>query len=332
MTTPLVNQNFVTRVSLKIYQYLKKRVENPRWFVMLVTSRFKNVPLLKNFFLKPHSIKKNNKGNYSLFPEMNVDDVVKSLKQESFYLGLKLPKDILQEIQEFASSTNCYGDGEYSLGFCYSEKEKAEAKLGRTFKRGDYFNSNLLCTAIKKLTNDPNLLEIAAKYLGGSPVLTGTRLWWLFAVNEQDKHLLVDKMTFLSTDNTTKEGAYFFHYDLDDYYFLKMFFYIVDVDLDNGAHVCVRGSHNKKKLAHLLSLFRRRSDQDIIDFYGAENVLPICGKAGFGFAEDTFCFHKAMVPTHRDRLMLQIQFALTDYGNHNDLIEPSALKKIFKAV
>lgn len=85
----------------------------------------------------------------------------------------------------------------------------------------------------------------------------------------------------------------------------------------------------KKKLAHILSFFRRRSDQGIVEDYGAENVVPICGPAGFGFVEDTFCFHKATPPTRRDRLMLQIQFALNDYENNNDLVDSSLLKNIF---
>lgn len=66
---------------------------------------------------------------------------------------------------------------------------------------------------------------------------------------------------------------------------------------------------------------------DIVKYYGADNVVPICGKAGFGFAEDTFCFHKAMIPTRKDRLMLQIQFARKNYGNHNTLVEPLVLKR-----
>lgn len=193
--------------------------------------------------------------------------------------------------------------------------------------RGDYFNSSLLCPAIKKLASDPKLLEISAKYLGGEPVLTGSRLWWLFSVNEQNQGLLLEDMRFLSLKENPREGAYFFHYDLDDYQFLKFFFYLTDVDLSSGAHVCVRSSHKKKKLAHLLSFFRRRSEQDIIDYYGADNVVPICGAAGFGFAEDTFCFHKATPPNLKDRLMLQINFALNDYGNRNDLVEPALLKK-----
>ena len=323
----LVCRNFWAKYFLITYQYLKKRLENPEWFLMVTISRFKTVPLLKSFFVQPQIIEIN-KATPSLF-NIEVDDAVESLKKDSFSLGLKLPESIFQEILQFANSTDCYGNGEHHFGFSYIEKEKAEAKCDKTFRRGDYFNSNLLCPAIKKLAKDPKLLEIATKYLGGAPVHTGSRLWWLFSLKEQDQYLLLEKMRFLSLQESTREGAYFFHYDLDDYQFLKFFFYLTDVDVHSGAHVCVRGSHKKKKLAHLLSFFRRSSDEEIAGYYGAENVVPICGEAGFGFAEDTFCFHKAMIPTRKDRLMLQIQFALKNYGNHNDLVEQSALKRCF---
>ncbi|MBW4502446.1 MAG: phytanoyl-CoA dioxygenase family protein [Scytonema hyalinum WJT4-NPBG1] len=323
----LVCRNFWAKYFLITYQYLKKRLENPEWFLMVTISRFKTVPLLKSFFVQPQIIEIK-KATPSLF-DIEVDDAVESLKKDSFSLGLKLPESIFQEILQFANSTDCYGNGEHHFGFSYIEKEKAEAKCDKTFRRGDYFNSNLLCPAIKKLAKDPKLLEIATKYLGGVPVHTGSRLWWLFSLKEQDQYLLLEKMRFLSLQESTREGAYFFHYDLDDYQFLKFFFYLTDVDVHSGAHVCVRGSHKKKKLAHLLSFFRRSSDEEIADYYGAENVVPICGEAGFGSAEDTFCFHKAMIPSRKDRLMLQIQFALKNYGNHNDLVEQSALKRCF---
>lgn len=321
----LFNRYFFAKFYLWLYQYCKKRVKNPKWGLMLVFTRFKTVPFLAILFNK-HLQVRTPEINHSVFEDLDIDDVIKSLSKDGFYLGIKLPTTILQELLKFASCTDCYGNGEHQLGFSFAEKEKAEEKCGQTFIRGEYFNSNLSCPAIKTLASDPKLLNIAANYLGGKIVYTVSRVGSLFAGNEQNQRLLLENMNFLSLKESTRDGAYFFHYDLDDYQCLKFYFYLTDVDLSSGAHVCVRGSHKKKKLAHMLSLFRRRSDEDIIEDYGAENVVPICGTAGFGFAEDTFCFHKATPPSHRDRLILQIQFTLNDYGN-NDLVNPSFLKK-----
>ncbi len=81
-------------------------------------------------------------------------------------------------------------------------------------------------------------------------------------------------------------------------------FYLTDVDLSSSPHIYVKGSHKKKKLRHQFSILRDRDDQDIIDYYGRENVINICGSVGLGFAEDPFCFHKGTVPVSKDRLIL----------------------------
>lgn len=108
-------------------------------------------------------------------------------------------------------------------------------------------------------------------------------------------------------------GNYQFHYDLDDYSCLKFMFYLRDVDAHNGPHVCVKGSHTKKKLRRQWSLVRETSDQDIMECYGHEKIVTIYEKAGVGFVEDTFCFHKGVLPVSGDRLILEIKFGLNDF-------------------
>jgi len=61
--------------------------------------------------------------------------------------------------------------------------EKAEEKRGQTFIRGEYFNSNLSCPAIKTFLQGP-LLNNAANYLGGKTVYKRKSGWvWLFCGN-----------------------------------------------------------------------------------------------------------------------------------------------------
>ncbi|HEY9742032.1 MAG TPA: hypothetical protein V6C90_16215, partial [Coleofasciculaceae cyanobacterium] len=66
--------------------------------------------------------------------------------------------------------------------------------------------------------------------------------------------------------------------------------------------------------------------QEITKYYGYKNIVPICGKAGFGFVEDTGCFHKGTPSGSKDRLLLQIEFAVKNYGNPNDVREASQLE------
>ncbi|MBF2004236.1 MAG: phytanoyl-CoA dioxygenase family protein [Chlorogloeopsis fritschii C42_A2020_084] len=247
----------------------------------------------------------------SLFPELDIDEIVKQLKVNGFYLGLNLPKNIVAEIIDFAYSHPCYGHRKPWLGFYYHQKEQIKLKLGKKFVLASYFNTALHCPAIQKLRNDPVLLAISTKYLETQPVIQGNELWWSF--------------TSQASNSEKKRAFQMFHYDIDDYNFLKFFFYLTDVDETSGAHICIRGSHNKKKFTHIL-FHKHETDKDIIDYYGKEQLVTICGKAGFGFVEDTLCFHKGTTPTAQDRLILQIEFATTDYKMQNDLKSPSVLK------
>lgn len=292
---------------LKIFSYFQKSYEcftgNPQLFLMRKLARFEAVrDWVGSLFEKPVKIYEIGKDNPSVFKDLNVDELVASIKTDSYSLGINLPENVVQEILDFAYSTTCYGDRDPKLGFYYKEKEQVEAKIGKKVSLGSYFNAEG-CPAMKKLESDPGLLAIAAKYLGAKPVHIASELWWSFPVS--------------STPEEQLKAAQVFHYDMDDYRFIKFFFYLTDVDLSSGPHVCIRGSHRNKKWSHQLLGLRcaSKGDQEIVDYYGAENVVTICGPAGFGFAEDSYCFHKGALPTEKERLLLQIVFAINHYGD-----------------
>jgi len=232
--------------------------------------------------------------NPSLLDNIDIDKTLNSLKKDGFSLGINLPKTIVQKIWKSALNTPCYGNGDNQLSFYYADKEPAEAKHGQPFFYGEYDNTALFCPLIKQLENDPILLEIASKYLETKPVHLGSRLWWNFSVE--------------SSIYERRHAAQKFHAHLDDSRSLRFLFYITDVDLCSSPYVCVRGSHIKKKLSHRF-LTRGQSHQEIRAYYGYENIVPICGKAGFGFVENPRCFHKENPPGSKDRLTLQIEFA-----------------------
>lgn len=239
---------------------------------------------------------------FSLFGELDINLAVASLKQDGYFLGLKLPSHILQEISSFAYSNKIEARNCPDINFVYTDKNKAIKKnINNAFVHGTYPDVRSRVHALKMLENDPKLRKIAAIYLNCNPVHIRTDLSWLF-VAEQSLYEKVGDAQLL------------FHYDLNDYHSLKFFFYITDVDLTSGPHVCIRKSHKTKKIIHQLSWLRGHYDRELIDCYGAENLVNICGQAGFGFVEDTFCFHRGSPPTSRDRLMLQIEFAAHNYG------------------
>ena len=305
-------QGFWLEARLRLYSYLKKAARNPPWLIMSILGRFMVFRSAASFFFPPAPLDQYDK-QASIFNLHNINSVVMSLKRDGLYSGIWLPKNIRTEIIKFAENNYTYGDLSPDLGFFYSEKEQIEKQINRRFYTAQYYNTNQACPAIDRIRRDPDLLAIAKAYLNTEPIFTGSRLWWIFSVDTE------------SYD--TSKTVCFFHYDLDDYCCLRFFFYLTYVDLSSGPHVCVRGSHKKKKMSYVLSPVKRRSDQDIINYYGSERILTLCGGSGFGFAEDTFIYHKATRPQNRDRLMLQIQFAARDYGNHNDRIDPARLKQ-----
>lgn len=285
------------------YQFLSK---NPRLFLMRKLARFEFLRDWIMFFLQ-RSVKSYEvtKDNPSVFPDINADEVVSGLDNESFYLGINLPKNIVQEIRNYAYSKPCYANRNENFQFYYRDKEKVEAKTGKQIRLASYFGADN-CPTIKKLETDPRLLAISAKFLGATPVHIATELWWSFPTS--------------ATPMEQLKAAQVFHYDMDDYRFIKFFFYLTDVDSLSGPHVTIRGTHKNKKLSHQLLGVRcaSKDDNEIVDCYGAQNVVAICGPAGFGFAEDTYCFHKGAPPTQKERLLLQIEFAIHHYGNIRD--------------
>jgi hypothetical protein len=230
----------------------------------------------------------------------SIDEVAGTLRADGAYSGLRLSASTLKEVLAYCQNSTCYGDGEREYPFHIVEKSEAEERYGRRFLVGRYLDCRHNCPAMKRLENDPTLRAIARKYFGSEPVLVGSRIWWSYASQA-------------TLEQQSKSGQTY-HYDIDGYRSVSYFFYLTDVDQESGAHTYVRGSHLKKRLRHLFSLHKSRSDAEIENVYSQQDIRVVCGEAGLGLAEDTFCFHKGMNPRLRDRLMLQIRFGLRDYG------------------
>lgn len=250
----------------------------------------------------------------SIWKKLNTNPIVELLKKDGFSLGINLPNNLVQEIRDFALKTPCYGNGITNLGFYYPDKKQAEEQHGKSFLSGNYYNTASLCPAIKKLESDPFLLAIAAEYLEAEPIHQGNQLFWTFPTE--------------STLYERRRKTQMFYYNSNNCRLLKFSFYLTDVDLCSSPDVCVRGSHVKKNLAHLLLRKRGCSYQEIVGFYGYKNIVPICGKAGLGFVKDTLCFHNGTPPSSKERLTLEIIFAAKNCRIPNDIRDASQLECI----
>jgi hypothetical protein len=254
----------------------------------------------------------------SAFVGVDSGTFTETLKRDGVSLGLRLPASVVQNLITFSDSALCYADRNPKLGFHVAEKEAAEVIFGRPILLAQYYNTAQQNPLIKELQSDPFLKLVAAKYLGSIPTHVGTNVWWTFPVQ--------------ASEEDRAKHAHFYHADVDDFAFLKFFFYLTDVESGDGSHVCVPGTHRAPVVSRLSDYWtvRRYDDNEINTTYahGPNSPMEITGEAGTGFAEDTLCVHKGMTPVRNARLLLQIQYALFDYGVQRDEIAPDALQRI----
>jgi hypothetical protein len=133
--------------------------------------------------------------------------------------------------------------------------------------------------AVSLPQRDPLLLDVARHYLGSEAKLITTRTWWSFPAKS-------------ASEADLSRASFKFHFDLDDWRMLKFFFYLSDVDADAGPRVYVRGSHNRRRLEHQLTLLVGHPADEVLSFYGEDSAITLTGKAGTGFVEDAFGFHR----------------------------------------
>ena len=232
----------------------------------------------------------------TVFPDAIVPDIVQSIRNEAVFVGLNLPKYLVDQIMDFALSEPLHAIYDPTgPTFFYSDVHNGVAADGRTMPIGGITKPER-CPAVQKVIDDPILRSVVRKYLGHEPKKIVTILDWSFAssINDEERRRL-------------KHGVIDYHYDVGGYNFVYASFYIKDTDRFSGAHVMMKRSHKWKPLRMLLGS-ARATPEAVYKHFGKENELTIEGPAGTGFVQDTSCYHRASPPTRGDRLMLAIRF------------------------
>lgn len=308
----------------RLFKWIDASKRNPGYVVMRGFARFR---LARNTVrVAQHYLHKNRWKTYkeqmskrlheSVFAGIDPLEFAARLKRDGVAFGLKLPEDLVGDCRKYAEEAICYADREPEKGFALNQKSIADQVIRKPILVAQYFNTEQACGAIARLRADPFLLLVAAEYLGSIPKYVGTNLWWTFPVQ--------------ASPEDRSRHAHVFHQDLDDFAFLKFFFYLTDMEHGDGAHVCVPGSHIQTPRLRFADRFlvRRWSEDEISRLYGKGRILEINGPMGTGFAEDTYCIHKGTTPIVHPRLLLQFQFALFDHGVQNDNVSPARLRQI----
>lgn len=264
------------------------------WIVMRLLGRFAPLRGLGVRLSRPVPRETIERAASTRFPGVSVDAVVSQLRADGVAEGIDLPADTVQAIMDFARRTpfavNSRGNATINI-------DVIESGARNDVTLGEYERPSN-SPEVARLATDPVLLDVAERYLGAPPRHMGTRLWWSFPAEVSNLE--------------RSKASQLYHFDLDDFRFLKFFFYLTDVDEGAGPHIAVLGTHNRKKLSHQ-ALIRRLSDEQIAASYGADRIRSICLRAGRGFAEDTFCLHKGQAPTERSRLLLQLEYGINDF-------------------
>jgi hypothetical protein len=284
------------RMAVRIPTYMADIRENPAWLLMFLLAR--TIPGRRAHWLTARPSNGAIEGLPTIFADVDVEDAVEALKRDGVFPSLVLPAPVTAEIAAFASDTPCFGNFDRKIEFHAPDHRATEERLGRAILSGHHFERALDCPAVRVVQRDPLLSEIARRYLGAQARLITTRTWWSFPTkaSEADRSLAsLDK----------------YHFDLDDWRMLKFFFYLVDVDGGTGPHVYVRGSHNKRRMKHQLTLLVGHPAAEIHDFYGKDSPLTLTGRAGHGFVEDPFGFHMGTVATEKPRLMMEVGFGVS---------------------
>ncbi len=229
----------------------------------------------------------------SVFPDLRVSDIVQTIEQKGFAGGIRLPDACLSGILDFCSKANFRSDRNPNNPVQIDVSDEANPRSDLCYRCA---NAHRQCETIDWIAHDLAVVEVARRYLRSEPVLLGSSVWWSYS--------------YLASDGTMPYVAdYGFHYDIDDYKFLKLFFYLNDVDEGRGPHVIIEGTHSRKDFfekAHR----RLRDEQAVARYPGRIRVMT--GEKGTGFFEDTFCYHKGTNPRKR-RLILQIEYGLTKF-------------------
>ena len=287
-----MNIIFNNSIKAKIKRYLSIN------FLLYILGRFKtirlfykNINLAKKKFFDNH-IESSNK-NYLQF-NINNQVILNKLKKEGFYEGLKLNNKIINDLINLSNKSELISN-------------KSQKKFNN-FQEVNNFNKennrpccllNLISPDLNKLANDISrdqiFLDTVGSYLGNINKID-TKVQWSPVCNASDEWREYNEQTVT------------FHYDVHDLNFVYIFFYLTECDRNSGAHELIRGSHlNKKFFKHLIGSAKQKKEELEKD-YSINDFIVIEGSAGYGFIEDTSCYHRALKPINKPRLSLQFRY------------------------
>jgi hypothetical protein len=222
--------------------------------------------------------------------DLDLTKTLVELKKNGIYDDIILKDEIVKNILEKIRSHKFQINRTKNKIYLNEKKNFKDIYLLRLF------NPHIFIMEIDEISLNKNLISIVKRYLGCEPIIISSQIWWTYPYYNESGEF----------DNPPG-NEFGFHYDVDDFKFLKLFFYLNDVDNNCGPHVYVK-NNGKKNIREYLN--RRVEDNYVLKKY-KDRVQTILGKAGRGFIEDTSFYHKGTNPkTDSGRGVLQIIYGI----------------------
>ena len=299
---------FVFIIDFFFYKIFKKRNTKASHKVLIYIFCFFGTKALRivDFFLKNKKSQSNLLKSNNYINEINLDihQANLCLNKNGYYLIRKgLTENKINNIVQKLSKLN----GKYfSDNYCSSECESLNLNNPKatTFR---YSSESLLgIEEVNAIILDGNLLSIVSEYLKCKPNLDIVTCWWSFKSRVADEN-----------------SAQKWHFDLDRTKWLKIFIFLKDCTLANGAHSYIKGSHIHGAIPFKLrsKLYTRLEDSDVESYFDNNSIINMTAKKGDILLEDTLGLHKGNIVTDDNRLILQIQFSSNSFGAHINKIE-----------
>jgi hypothetical protein len=252
-----------------------------------------------------------------------VREIVSSLRETGFYIfHKKLPTEICDELMRFALTTPARPlQPKYVVPSTANGDDNGQILYDRQNPVAVwyYFDQQRIYEnpVIQSLATDLSVLAVAQAYLSCQPIQDSVSMWW---------------STSMLNGTPDPVAAQLYHIDMDRLRFINFFIYLTDVNSETGPHCYVPKSNRNKPRA--LCRDGRISDQEIAEHYGEGAQVELTGSKGTILVVDTTGFHKGKPPQTRDRLIMQLLFTTSMFGQNyekariNDKFSTSFLDQV----
>jgi hypothetical protein len=220
------------------------------------------------------------------------------------YLGRLLSARQVADIHAYLKTKPCFPGHVTAYGDGVGRSVEECAKLANC---GSYAPEHVTgAPHLLEVANSPDLLAIAESYLGCVPTIYSLNLFWSFS--ERD---------------TRYEETQNYHRDFDDFRFCTVFLFMTDIQVDDGAHYFLRGTHRPDFVEKIYNeRFKQPAplplerffvpgtyqDADCPRLFEPETET-VTGSPGEAVIEDTYGFHRGDIPK-TNRLLGWIRYGL----------------------